>query len=84
MTVLYYCALSDLFVEAWNLCASVIVNCFDIRNSEVLSILDIDNSSWYQNMTVSMAVLSKNATGDEHKKLEISWKSLTNFLNLVN
>jgi len=49
---------------------------------------------WYQsnnsreielilNMTVSMAVLSENGTGDEHKKLKISWKSLTIF-SLVN
>ena len=43
MTVLY--ELPDLFVEAWNLCYSVTVNCFDIRNSEVLSILDVEDSS---------------------------------------
>ena len=36
------------------------------------------------NMTVSMAVLPENATGDEHKKLKISWNSLTNFFSLVN
>jgi len=48
------CQLPNLFVEAWNLCSSVIVNgcditsmnC-DIRNSEVLSIIDVENSSWY-------------------------------------
>jgi len=31
-------------------------------------------------MTVSMAFLSEDATGDEHEKLKISWKSLTIFL----
>jgi len=31
-----------------------------------------------------MAVLLENATGKEHKKLKISWKSLTNFFKLVN
>jgi len=38
------CELADLFVEAWNLCSSVIVNCCDIINSEVLRILDVENS----------------------------------------
>jgi len=28
--------------------------------------------------------LSENATGGEHKKLKISWKSLTKFFSLVN
>jgi len=28
--------------------------------------------------------LPENATGNEHKKLKISWKSLTNFFSLVN
>ena len=44
--------LPDLFLEAWNLCSNVIVNCCDItsmncdiKNSEVLSILDVENSS---------------------------------------
>jgi len=30
-----------------------------------------------------MAVLTENATGDVHKKLNISYKSLTNFFELV-
>jgi len=37
--------LRDLFAEAWNLCSSVIVNRFGIKNSELLSILDVENSS---------------------------------------
>ena len=49
------------------------MNC-SIKNSEVLSILDVENSELILNMTVSMAVLPENATGDEHKKLKISWK----------
>jgi len=32
----------------------------------------------------SMAVFAENATGDEHKNLNISWKSLTIFFTLVN
>jgi len=80
------CQLPDLFAEAWNLCSSVIVNCSDItsiyKNSEVLSSLfltsrtrvDIKHDSQH-----SMAVLSENATGDEHKKSKITWKSLTIF-----
>jgi len=27
--------------------------------------------------------LSENATGDEHKKLKISWQSLTKFFSIV-
>ena len=48
------CQLSDLFREAWNLRTTIIVygkccdimsmNC-DIKNSEVLNILDVENSS---------------------------------------
>jgi len=52
MIVLFSNQLLDLFVEAWNLCSNVIVNCSDvtsincdINNSEVLSILDVENSS---------------------------------------
>ena len=72
MSVLY-CQLPDLFAEAWNLCSSVIVNCSDITSmncdikiSDVLSILDV--TAWQ--------FLSENATGDEHKKLKISWNRL--------
>jgi len=43
-----------MFVEAWNLCSNVIVNCCDItimncdvKNSEVLSFIDVENWSWY-------------------------------------
>jgi len=62
-----------MFVEEWNLCSSVLVkrcdttsmNC-DIKNSGVLSILDSHHGSF----------LSENATGDKHKRLKISWKSL--------
>ena len=46
------CQLPDLFVEAWNLASSVIVKCCDttnmncdIKNLEVLNILDVENSS---------------------------------------
>jgi len=46
--------LPDLFLEALNLSSSVIVNCrditsmnCDIKNSEVLRTLDVENSSWY-------------------------------------
>ena len=52
MILLSNCQLPDLFVEAWNLCSSVILNCCDItsmncdiKNSEVLSILDVKTSS---------------------------------------
>jgi len=47
-----YCQQPDLFVEASNICSNVIVNCCDItnmncdiKNSEVLSIVDVENSS---------------------------------------
>jgi len=46
------CQLPDLFAEAWNRCSSAFVNCSeitsmnrDIKNSEVLSIIDVENSS---------------------------------------
>jgi len=47
----------DLFGEAWNVRFTVIVNTqelfdimsmnCDIKNSEVLNILEVENSSWY-------------------------------------
>jgi len=50
--IVLHCQLPDLFVKAWNLCYSVTVNCCDItsmncdiKNSGVLSILDVENSS---------------------------------------
>ena len=53
------------------------MNC-DAKNSEVLSILDVE---LILNITIiAWQFLPENATGDEHKKLKISWKSLTNFL----
>ena len=43
-----------MFVEAWNIYPSVTLNWYDktsmncdIKNSEVLSIIDVKNSSWY-------------------------------------
>ena len=48
----YNCQLPDLFVETWNICSSVITNSCDItimncdiKTSEVLSILDVENWS---------------------------------------
>jgi len=53
------------------------MNC-DIKNSEVVSTsrtrVDVKHDSQHGSF------LSENATGDKHKKLKISWKSLTNFL----
>jgi len=46
------------------------MNC-DIKNSEVLSIIDIENSSYYMTV-IAWLFLPENATGDEHKKLKIS------------
>jgi len=56
------------------------MNC-DIKNSEVLNMLDVENSTWL-NMIVNMAVIISNyysSASDERKKLKISWKSLINY-----
>ena len=79
MSVLY-CQLPDLFAEAWNLCFSVIINCCDITSMNC----DIKNADGLSILDVSMAYLSENATGDEHKKLKISEKSLTIFSLVKN
>ena len=54
------------------------MNC-DIKNSEVLSILDVENWVDIKHDNQHGSFLSENATGDKHKKLKISWKSLSNF-----
>jgi len=89
--MIVFCQLPDLFVEAWNLSCGVIVNCCDIKsmncdikNSEISSILDVENSSDIKHDSQHGSFCQKNATGHEHKKLKISWKSLTNFFSLVN
>jgi len=49
------------------------MNC-DIKNSEVLSIIDVENSSWYWTWQSAWQFLSENAAGDEHKKLKLVGK----------
>jgi len=54
-------------------------------NNYALNILDVENLDWYETKS-SVAVIVSNcysSTNDEHKKLKVSWKSLTTFLKLV-
>jgi len=40
------------------------MNC-DIKNSEMLNILDVENSVWYLNMTVNMTDIISNYCSSE-------------------
>jgi len=62
--IVLYCQLSDQFVEAWNLCSSVIVNCSDITSmncdikiSDVFSILDVTARQFLSVMSIKSGKL---------------------------
>ena len=80
------CQLPDLFVEAWNLCSSVTANCCDItsmncdiKNSEVLSILDVEKSSWYYwyYCRVFFTVFQNHQEKKTIRHFQVQWKCPT-------